>query len=249
MKRSDLVTYLDSYLRTAEIRDESLNGLQVEGPVDITTIAAAVDASLSAFEMAAERGAQLLIVHHGLFWGEPQTVTGAHYRRIKTLIERGLALYASHLPLDLHPEVGNNAEIARLLSIDDRQPFGEYHGVPIGCGGTLPAPVNPLALASTLAGGTGAPCTVLANCAVSSKVAIVSGGGTFALEEAARSGYDTLVTGETKHSSFHTAKEYGISVVFGGHYATETLGVRALAAHCAKKFGLASHFIDLPTGM
>lgn len=249
MKRADLVAYLDSYLRTAEIRDESQNGLQVEGPGEITTIAAAVDASLASFEMAAECGAQMIIVHHGLFWREPQTITGAHYTRIKTLIERGISLYASHLPLDLHPEVGNNAEIARILSIEKRQPFGEYHGVSIGCGGALPEPLDPHAVAALLSGGTGSECMVLANREASSRVAIVSGGGTFALDEAARAGYDTLVTGETKHSSFHAAREFGISVIFGGHYATETLGVKALAAHCARKFSLASHFIDLPTGM
>jgi dinuclear metal center YbgI/SA1388 family protein len=249
MKQDDLVKYIDGFLRTSEIPDKAVNGLQVEGTGDIKTIAAAVDASVESFERASELGAQMLIVHHGILFGDAEPITGRNYRRLKILIDHGLSLYASHLPLDMHPEIGNNAEIARILSVHERVPFGDYHGTVIGCGGTLAKPSDPRTLASILSAATGSVCTTHVNNPVASRIAIVSGGGTFALDEAACSGYDTLVTGETKHLSYHAAKEYGVSVIFGGHYGTETLGVRALAAHLSEKFGLAPHFIDLPTGM
>ncbi|HEY1407064.1 MAG TPA: Nif3-like dinuclear metal center hexameric protein [Spirochaetota bacterium] len=249
MKRNDLVDYLDTYLRVKEIKDEALNGLQVEGSDEVSTIAVAVDASLATFEAAAERGAQFLIVHHGLFFGDIKPITGTHCRRIKTLLDHGISLYASHLPLDLHPEVGNNVEIARVISLYEQHPFGEYHGVSLGCGGMLEQKTDPHSIAKLLSAATGNACSVYANGDVTSKIAIVSGGGAYALDEAARSGYDTLITGETKHSSYHPAKEYGISVIFGGHYGTETFGVKALAKRLADEFALPHHFIDIPTGM
>jgi len=249
MKRDMLVNYLDEYLRTKDIHDIALNGLQVEGSDEVIKIAAAVDASLETFEKAAAMGAQMLIAHHGLYFGSIVPVTGIHYRRIKTLIDNGISLYASHLPLDLHPECGNNAVLARLFGLTDIVPFGEYHGVTIGFGGTCEKKSTPAALADILSRATGSPCSVKENRPESYKVAVVSGGGSFALDEAARGGYDTLITGEPDHITFHPAREYGINLVFGGHYGTETLGVKALCAHCAEKFGLEWNFIDIPTGM
>ncbi|HNX59433.1 MAG TPA: Nif3-like dinuclear metal center hexameric protein [Spirochaetota bacterium] len=249
MKRTELVHYLDSYLRTDAISDVALNGLQVEGSDEVTRIAAAVDASLSTFEKAAELGAQMLIAHHGLYFGSIVPVTGIHYKRMKTLIEHGISLYASHLPLDMHPECGNNAELARIFGLTDITPFGEYHGVTIGFGGTLSVPSTPHALADILSRAAGAECAVKENRPQSRKIAVVSGGGSFALDEAARCGYDTLVTGEPDHITFHPAREYGVNLIFGGHYSTETLGVKALCAHLAEKFGLEWNFIDMPTGM
>jgi dinuclear metal center YbgI/SA1388 family protein len=249
MKRDTLVNYLDEYLHTKDIRDIALNGLQVEGSDEVIKIAAAVDASLETFEKAAAMGAQMLIAHHGLYFGSIVPVTGIHYRRIKTLIDNGISLYASHLPLDLHPECGNNAVLARLFGLTDIVPFGEYHGVTIGFGGTCVKKSTPAALADILSRATGSPCSVKENRPESYKVAVVSGGGSFALDEAARGGYDTLITGEPDHITFHPAREYGINLVFGGHYGTETLGVKALCAHCAEKFGLEWSFIDIPTGM
>ena len=249
MKRNELVQYLDSYLHTDEIRDVALNGLQVEGSDEVTGIAAAVDASLATFERAAELDAQMLIAHHGLYFGTIVPVTGIHYTRMKTLIDHGISLYASHLPLDMHPGCGNNAELVRIFGLKDTVPFGEYHGVTIGFGGTLAAPTTPRALATILSRATGAECVVKENRPESRKIAVVSGGGSFALDEAARGGYDTLVTGEPDHITFHPAREYGVNLIFGGHYGTETLGVKALCAHLAEKFGLEWSFIDIPTGM
>jgi len=196
MKRDELVAYLDEYLRVKTIQDDSQNGLQVDGPEEILKVAFAVDACQAAFDQAIAAGAQLLIVHHGLFWEKPIRLIGHLFKRVRTLITGGCALYAAHLPLDIHPEVGNNAELARLLGLQCAAPFGEYHGSDIGIGG-----------------------------------------------------FDTFITGETSHSHFHLTTEYGLNVVFGGHYATETPGVKALARHLSAKFGLETVFLDIPTGL
>ena len=141
MKTSELVTYLNEYLHIAEAEDRSNNGLQVEGAAEVTRVAFAVDACLSAFQAARKIDAQMLIVHHGLFWSEVKLVTGPHLARLKTLIEGGVNLYAAHLPLDQHAEVGNNVELCRLLGLIDVQPWGQYKGRPAGYGGSLPQPL------------------------------------------------------------------------------------------------------------
>jgi putative NIF3 family GTP cyclohydrolase 1 type 2 len=135
MNRDELTAYLDETLRVKEIEDTSQNGLQVEGPVEVMKVAFAVDSCQAAFEGTVTAGAQLLIVHHGLFWDKPLRLVGPLFCRVKTLIEGGCGLYAAHLPLDLHPELGNNAELARLLELKDTRAFGEYHGDQIGIGG------------------------------------------------------------------------------------------------------------------
>ncbi|MGL4369263.1 MAG: Nif3-like dinuclear metal center hexameric protein [Spirochaetota bacterium] len=249
MKLHDLTSFLDRELRTAEIQDASQNGLQVEGNKDITAAAFAVDASLSSIQKAADCGAQILIVHHGIFWDRPVRATGMMYRRLKALMENGCALYASHLPLDLHPVLGNNAQIANALGMTEIVPFGNYHGVTIGFGGNLPAAVSAEELSSSLSRLSGAPCRAYSHREKSLRVAVVSGGGAALLDEAAAAGYDTFITGESSHQSFHPAAEYGMNMLFGGHYATETFGVKALKGLCEEKFALKTVFIDLPTGM
>lgn len=251
MNRQELVTYLDDYLRAKEIADSSQNGLQVEGPDEVAKVAFAVDGCQATFEQAVATGAQLLIVHHGLFWANPVRLIGPLFRRVRTLIEGGCGLYAVHLPLDLHPEVGNNAELARLLGLRDTRPFGEYHGVEIGIGGQLdpPTPLETLIERLTQATG-GPPVRVLAHGPEkASRVGCISGGAAMMIDQAAEAGFDTFVTGETDHTFFHHAAEYGLNVIYGGHYGTETLGVKALARRLAEQFGLETTFLDVPTGM
>jgi dinuclear metal center YbgI/SA1388 family protein len=251
MKCKELVTYLDEYLRVQEIEDDSQNGLQVEGPGEVKKVAFAVDGCQAAFERAGATGAQLLIVHHGLFWDKPLRLTGPLFGRVKTLIERDCGLYAVHLPLDFHSEVGNNAELARLLELKDTHAFGEYHGSKVGIGGALDPPLPLDALVERLTQATGeSPVRVLAyGPQEASWVGCISGGASFLMAQVAEAGFDTFVTGETSHSFFHQATEWGLNVVYGGHYATETLGVKALARHLEKKFGLETTFLDIPTGM
>jgi len=255
MHRQELTTYLDAYLRVREIKDSSQNGLQVEGPEEVTKVAFAVDGCQAVFEQAVSAGAQLLIVHHGLFWDKPFRLVGPLFRRVRTLIsgenEGGCGLYAVHLPLDLHPEVGNNAELARLLELKDTCAFGEYHGSTIGVGGVLDPPLPLDALAGRLAQATGEPpMRLLAHGpGEASRVGCISGGAAFLMDQVVGAGFDTFVTGEASHSYFHDAAEYGLNVIYGGHYGTETLGVKALARHLAEKFGLETTFLNVPTGM
>ncbi len=251
MNRRELVTYLDDYLRVKEIQDSSQNGLQIEGPDDVTKIAFAVDGCQATFERAVAAGAQLIIVHHGLFWDKPVRLIGPLFRRVRTLIEGGCGLYAVHLPLDLHPGVGNNAELVRMLGLKDARAFGEYHGSEIGIGGKLshPTPLNTLVKRLTRATGE-PPVRVLAHGPEkASHVGCISGGAAMMIDQVASSGFDTFVTGETDHAYFHSAADYGLNVIYGGHYATETLGVKALARHLEQKFGLETIFLDVPTGM
>jgi dinuclear metal center YbgI/SA1388 family protein len=251
MHRQELVTYLDDYLRVKEIEDASQNGLQVDGPEEVTKVAFAVDACQLSFEQAVATRAQLLIVHHGLFWDKSLRLVGPLFRRVQTLIVGGCGLYAVHLPLDLHPEVGNNAELVRLLGLKDARTFGEYHGNEIGIGGVLEPPLPLDALVERLVQATGEPpVRVLAHGPEEvSQVGCVSGGAAFLMEQVAEAGFDTFVTGETSHGCFHDAAEHGLNVIYGGHYATETLGVQALARHLTEKFCLEMVFLDLPTGM
>jgi dinuclear metal center YbgI/SA1388 family protein len=249
MKTNALISYLDTLLSTASIQDASQNGLQVEGPDEIKKLAFAVDGSLASIEAAISNKADMLIVHHGIFWDKPVRVAGPQYRRIKALFAGECALYASHLPLDLHAQYGNNAVIAQNLELQHLLPFGNYHGITIGWGGILQFPIPPENVSEKMAALTGVQCSVIRSGRLSSRIAVVSGGGASMLEEAASSGYDTFITGESSHQSYHTALELGMNMIFGGHYATETFGVKALQKHLSEKFGVNTVFIDLPTGM
>ncbi len=250
MRRDALVEYLDDLLRIAAIEDTSNNGLQVEGAAEIQRLAFAVDASLAAFEAAQGAGAQMLVVHHGLFWSKPLMVTGPHRRRLGVLVAADLSLYAAHLPLDFHPELGNNVTLARWLGLDGLWTFGEYKGQPAGYAGRLPEPHSLETLASRVAALLGEPVTQVwsfGKPAVET-VGIISGGAARFVDQVAAAGIDVFLTGEASHNNFHDAKELGINVIFGGHYATETAGLKALAEHLAGRFGLETVFLDLPTG-
>jgi dinuclear metal center YbgI/SA1388 family protein len=251
MKLNALVSYLDTYLNVARFPDPSNNGLQVQGKEELTRVVFAVDACLASFKAALAERAQLLIVHHGLFWGEPILITGTHYERIKTLVNGGCGLYASHIPLDAHPEVGNNIELARLIDLRDVQPWGMYKNIPIGFIGNLPQPMPVRDLNALIESkiGPGNRVHAPANGTTAHRVAVCSGFGVTFLHEAEAAGADTLLTGETSHQWFHLTEESAINVIYGGHYNTETVGLKALARHLENQFGLETVFIDLPTGL
>lgn len=252
MELKKVVDYLDNYLDLASFVDASKNGLQVENSGRVTRIGLAVDASLEAFEAAAAAGCDLLIVHHGLFWGQETTLTGPHYRRIRALIARDVAVYAAHLPLDAHSEVGNNAVVARALELTGLEPFGKYHGMEIGMLGRLgkPAPrEDVIAHVEKLVGSRGR--ALLFGPEEVRNILIVTGSASEPefLPEICRSGADLYVTGEPKHTAYHFIREYGLNVFYGGHYATEGFGLKALGERIEEKLGLPSLFLDAPTGL
>lgn len=255
-----LAAALDRFLRVSEIHDKALNGLQVDGPDPVARVALATDAALATIEAARAGGAQLLIVHHGLFWGErPAPITGALWRRIAALVGARLALYAAHLPLDAHPEVGNNAVLARRLGLRDVRPFGVWPGLPpapdggpgaLGFGGALPEPLDRDALRTWCAERLGASVALLPfGPERVSSLAVVSGDAADLAPDAAREGYGAYLTGETSHTAYHPALEAGVNLLCAGHYATETWGVRALGEHVERAHGLETFFCDAPTGL
>jgi dinuclear metal center YbgI/SA1388 family protein len=249
MNRNTLVNYLDEYLRVREIEDSSDNGLQVEGAGEVGRVAFAVDACRASFEAAVEARAHMLVVHHGLFWGRVKRLVGPHYRRVKTLLDGGVSLYACHLPLDAHAQVGNNVELARLLGIEGVEAFGDYHGQTVGAGGLLEPPLPLADLVNRIKAQFGPPLRVHDfGPDVARRVALVSGGAMTMVDQVAEAGYDTFVTGETTHTFYHDIREYGLNVICAGHYATETVGLKALARHLEEQFNLETIFIDLPTG-
>jgi len=249
MKRNELTQYLDEYLNIRQVIDRSKNGLQVEGPEEIRHIAFAVDSSLAGFRRAAELSAEMLIVHHGLFWGNEQALLGRHFRHIKTLIEGHVALYAAHLPLDVHQEVGNNVQLARMLALEITGAFGDYHGMPVGVACRAPnGSMGREEFVDLANGKLSTQCVAQAyGTDKIRKIGICSGAAADMIDQAALSRFDLFLTGETNHVYAHAAEENGLNVVYAGHYATETVGLKALAAHLASRFKLETTFIDLPT--
>lgn len=252
MNLSDLVSHLGTELRISEIADypPALNGLQVENAKGgATKIVAAVDASLPVMRKAVAAGADLLIVHHGLFWSGLQPWTGPVFQKMKLCHEHGLAVYSCHLPLDAHPTLGNNAQIAQALGLTAAGGFLDYKGTAIGLTAELELPLVDLVAQFQAALG-GSPVHVCgAGPAVARKIGISSGGSGSEVAAAAKAGVDTFLTGEGPHWSYTLAEELGINVLYGGHYATETFGVKALAAHIQEKFGIPWEFVDHPTGL
>lgn len=250
MKSERLFQYLDDYLGIPDFPDyrTALNGVQVEGPEQVEKLGVAVDASETTIAEAASVGADALVVHHGLFWSGLQPVTGRHFRRLAPLVRNRIGLYSAHLPLDAHEEVGNCAVLARELGLEPVERFGTYETAKIGWKGHLDLGRDVLRdrLASVL--GTdihliaGGPERV-------ERVAVVTGGGGSFIEEAVDAGLDALVTGEGNHHTYIDGKELGLNVYYGGHYATETWGVRALARHLEDRFELPWTFIDDPSGL
>ncbi|RMF06575.1 Nif3-like dinuclear metal center hexameric protein [Candidatus Woesearchaeota archaeon] len=250
MNLHKIVSFLDKQLKTEEFDDYSLNGLQVESSEEVKKVCFAVDATEHVINEAAKRNCQLLVVHHGLLWGKEKPITGVLGKRIRALIKNGISLYASHLPLDAHPRLGNNAALAKLLGLKDVSAFGSYNGQAIGLKGRFPKAEYLTSLALKLSSKLDADINVFSFGKEKVRTAaVVSGSGSFALEEAARTGVDVLVTGEAKHPAYGEAKDLGMNVVFAGHYATETLGVLNLKDLISKKFKIACDFIDDPSDL
>ncbi len=250
ISRAKLVQWLNEYLKIDAYPDPSLNGLQIEGTDTIRRVAASVDTSLKTLQHAADSGADLMLVHHGLFWGAPLPITGPHQRRVHTALMADLNLYAAHIPLDAHSEVGNNAMIAKALSLQDTVPFGDWKGHKIGMAGTLPFELSLQDFADRIQKLTGEICLVHSGGHPTvHNIGIVSGSGANAIPEAAAQGLDTLLTGEPAHQHFYDAFEYGVNVIYAGHYETEVFGVRALAAKIEDEFGLPWQFLHHPTGL
>jgi dinuclear metal center YbgI/SA1388 family protein len=248
-----LVTALDQLLDTRGYQDASLNGLQVDGGrTQVTTVAVAVDSGLSVLKAATEKGADLLIVHHGLFWGQAQCITSTFGEKIRQLISKGCSLYASHLPLDGHIELGNAAQIARALGLTGVEPFGVYSQRTIGCRGNFAQPTTLDDIASRMKEFPGAlkePLVIPAGKSTVSSVAIVTGSGCSLIDQAAAAGVDLFLSGEPKHGAYHDLQETKLSAIFAGHYCTETFGVRALAELLKDRFRVETIFIDQPSGI
>ncbi len=242
MDRDELVRYLDTYLRLGDFpQDASLNGLQVEGKKEVRKVGAAVDAAEAIFQKAREEGVDFLLVHHGLFWGKPFPIVGHHKRRLELLLQGGINLYAAHLPLDAHPEVGNNHQLARALGLVELEPFD------VGVKGRFPLPTPLAQVADMLGQLTGMqPLVHQGGKGLVETVTIVSGGAASLIGQVHT---DLFITGEPKHSVFHETFERGLNVIYAGHYDTEVFGVKALAQHLEARFGLPWVFLDHPTGL
>lgn len=248
----ELVRYLDGFLRVREITDypNALNGLQLEnGTGRVTRFGAAVDATLATVEMAAERGVDGLLVHHGLCWGGNQPVTGHRYRLLRRALEANVAVYSAHLPLDYHPGVGNNAGLCAALGFERTTPFLPTKGFPAGLRATVSLSRDELVarLGTVVGGGPVRVCP--GGRERVREVGVITGGAGGMLREVAAAGVDTFITGEATHPTFALAEELRVNVLLGGHYATETFGVKALAAHLSTWFGLPWEFLDRPTGL
>lgn len=246
----DLVIEAQKLLKNEEFTDYpgAVNGLQVENQGKVTRIAAAVDASLTTIQKAIAAEADLLIVHHGLFWSPSHPWTGRRYEMIRALMDGNLAVYSSHLPLDAHPRIGNNILLARALGLKETKAFFFEKGRHLGVRGKLV--ISRDELIERLSAATNFTAKLLpggpAKC---SQIGIVTGGAGAEMKIAAAEGVDTFVTGEGPHWTYAMAEDLKLNVLYGGHYATETFGVKALAAHLAKKFSLPWSFIDHPTGL
>lgn len=240
--RDAIVAFASELLQVDRFRDYGPVGLQVEGASEVEKIVCSVSASLELFELAGERGAQMVLVHHGLFWDNEQLVIDRRQRgRLKALFDADLSLVAYHLALDAHPEIGNSVLLARELGVEPERVFDET-----GIGGRLKEPLSGAQFASRVEEKLGRePLAFLHGPEPVRTVAIVTGGGGSSLLRAAREGYDLFLTGEPKEPSLHAARELGIHFLAAGHYATEKLGVQALATRIGERFGVEWEFVEL----
>jgi dinuclear metal center YbgI/SA1388 family protein len=280
---SNIVTYTDDFLRIREVGDwdNALNGLQIENSGQVTRLGAAVDVSTRVLTEAAKRNVDLLIVHHGLFWPGLQPVTSALRRQLRLAFENDIALYGAHLPLDIHPEVGNNAELVTALGLvlgvrghvrvrhrtdsprrtlksgpaeagspqsKAAEPFLEEKGQPVGLKARASIPRSELI--RKLRKALGGPVKVFNFGPKQTRtIGVVTGGAGSEIYRVAQENIDTFITGEAPHWAAVAAQELGMNLLLGGHYATEVFGVKALAAHLSKRFGIPWEFIDCPTGL
>lgn len=249
-KLKNICAYLEKHLKLGKIPDypNALNGLQLENGGKVGKIVAAVDACLPVVREAVEQQADLLLVHHGMFWQGAQKIEGSQYEKIKLAIDNGLAIYSAHVPLDVHPVSGNNVLLAKAIGLRNLKPFFEWQGIQLGLRSlTQTSRADLVARVEKAVDGKvhlcpGGPEKV-------SRVGVVSGGAGAEIYTAAGEGIDTFITGEGPHWSYTAAEELGVNVIYGGHYATETFGVKALAKHLAAKYSLKWEFVDHPTGL
>ncbi|MEM0969506.1 MAG: Nif3-like dinuclear metal center hexameric protein [Verrucomicrobiota bacterium] len=247
---SHLTAYLRDYLRLDEIPDfsASWNGLQIENEGEVTRIAAAVDSHLPVVRKAVEENADLLLVHHGLFWNGIQPFQGAMREKLKLALDHNLSLYSAHHPLDVHPVVGNNALLAKSLGLSGGTGFFPYKGTPIGLQFEGSWAREEFTRSLTELFGT-APILAPGGPETIQRLGICTGGAGGEIQSVRQEGVDTFLTGEGPHWSFPLAEELGINLYYAGHYATETFGVKALAQHLAEEFDLSWFFVDHPTGL
>jgi dinuclear metal center YbgI/SA1388 family protein len=249
MNSNQLITYLDTYLRIKEIADYGPQGLQVEAEnSDIQRIALAVDTAPASIAAAAAWQADLLLVHHGILWRSVERIAGPLGARVRMLLANNIHLYAAHLALDGHPQVGNNAVLAEMIGATVTGQWCEAMGTQIG---VLAETDKSLAdIVGELETQLHIGARVLNHGpAQVSKLAIISGFGADRVAEAHALGADTMLTGETSHANYYAAEDYGLNVIFAGHYATETVGVKALGQHLQEQFDLETRFFDFPTAM
>lgn len=253
---AELARYTDSLLETAGTPDypNAVNGIQVYSPSPIRKITAAVDFSTRAIQGAAASGGNLLVVHHGMFWGGLEPITGSHYKRIRMLIETDIAVYASHLPLDRHPMLGNNALLAKELGLQPSRSFARFEDTFIGLYGesdieTAAIVMSAQRFAQTRGGDV--RTSLMQGGRRTRRWAVCTGAGASAdtLREARTMGVDTLIVGEGPHWTAVHAEENDLVIIYAGHYATETLGVCALAQHLGEKYALPWNFVSAPTGL
>src|SRR5438552_7933524 len=247
---SEIVSCTDEFLRISEVGDwdNALNGLQIENSGRVTRLGAAVDVSTRVLTEAANKNVDLLIVHHGLFWPGLQPVTSALRRQLQLAFENDIALYSAHLPLDVHPKVGNNAQLVAALGLKSAQPFLEEKGQPVGL--KIRASLPRSELVHKLEGALNSSVKVFGFGPKRARViSVVTGAAGSDIYRVAEENVDTFITGEAPHWTAVAAEELGMNLLLGGHYATEVFGVKALAAHLAKRFKLRWEFIDCPTGL
>jgi dinuclear metal center YbgI/SA1388 family protein len=250
MMRNELVAYLNQYLRIDEIRDYGPQGLQVEGRHEVNRIVGMVDAQLPCVMEAIDRNADLLLVHHGILWGPSQPLRDALGNLVRTIISADLNLYAAHLALDAHPEVGNNAELARRLGLEIVQQWGTVNGVDLAVLAVEHHEVRLDFVVARYEQMVGPVKLVQAHGPrIVKRVGIMSGSGAKSIQEAKALGCDLYITGETSHAHYYEALNAGINVIYGGHYTTETVGVQALGKHLHERFDIEFEFVDLPTGL
>jgi dinuclear metal center YbgI/SA1388 family protein len=251
MNRAELLAYLDNYLNIAGIEDYGPQGLQVEAENEqINRLALAVDTSPAVIQAAAGWQADMLLVHHGLLWRSVEPITGPLGRRVRLLLQSGINLYAAHLALDAHPEVGNNAVLATMFGVEIEEWWSPYRGTPLAVVGSLSTATSLAEFVEQIEIQLNTRTRVLANGPQQIEhVAILSGFGADEIAAAQAAGADTFLTGETSHANYWAADDLGLNVIYAGHYATETVGVKALGMHLVEKFNLQTLFFDFPTGM
>ena len=241
--------YLDNLLEINSIRDapQALNGLQIQNRGEIKKIGLAVDLCQATIDLAIEKQCQMLFVHHGAFWSGLQPIRGKHYEKLSTMIQGNLGLYSAHIPLDIHPIYGNNRVLADLIELENLETFGEYDGIKIGFKGSIPT-ISAENLAKKLEKKLNTRVKVIGDGKINT-VGLVTGGAADIIKQAIQENLDCFITGEGSNHHFHEAIEGNCILIFAGHYATETGGVKSIGKHLREKFGIESEYLYYPTGL